>query len=121
MSLCLALAGGVLRLAVTGFTLSWTHSVERVEWWERWAVTPAGLRIEEARVRGSGAGMEPPEGARRVAGGWDYRPDLPPLPELVLAASGATGGGWTLCAAGECRVIGAEAGPPVTLSRCAGD
>lgn len=118
MSLCVATAAGLIRIAATGFTLAWTHSVERIEWWERWEVTPAGLEIVEARVRGSGAGMEPPEGARPVEGGWSYHPVLPPRPDLVLAASGATGGGWTLCAAGECRVLASEPGPPVTLSPC---
>lgn len=118
MSLCVETAAGLIRIAAAGFTLAWTHSVEHVEWWERWEVTPAGLEIVEARVRGSGAGMEPPEGARLVEGGWSYRPDLPPRPDLVLAASGATGGGWTFCAAGECRVLGDEAGAPVKISPC---
>ena len=52
MSLCVAAAGSVLALAVTGFELSWTHSVTR---------------------------------------------------------------GWTLCAAGRCLELGAEAGPPARL------
>ncbi|MFX6230366.1 DUF1850 domain-containing protein, partial [Acinetobacter baumannii] len=30
-------------LAVAAFTLSWTHSVEKVEWQEDWRVTPQGL------------------------------------------------------------------------------
>ena len=47
--------------------------------------------------QGSGAGMEPPEGAVLKDGWWVYAPELPPQATLVLAASGATGEGWTLC------------------------
>jgi hypothetical protein len=117
VSLCV-LGPEVLRLAVTAFTLAWTHSVEHTAWEEDWRVTPAGLVLVEARVRGSGAGMEPPEGARLVHGWWVYAPRRPAQPELVLAASGATGGGWSLCAAGRCREIGADAGPPLRLRAC---
>lgn len=115
MSLCVAAAGSVLALAVTGFELSWTHSVTRGLWWERWEVAEAGLRPVEARIEGSGAGMEVPEGARLSDGVWRYTPTLPPQREVFLAASGATGGGWTLCAAGRCLELGAEAGPPARL------
>ena len=43
MSLCILAAGKVTVLAVSAFTLSWTHSVEKVRWEEDWLVTPAGL------------------------------------------------------------------------------
>ena len=39
----------------------------------------------------------------------------------VLAASGATGEGWNLCAAQTCREIGALPGEPVELSACASE
>ena len=55
MSLCIA-GAETLRLAVTAFTLAWTHSVEHVRWQEDWRVTPAGLELTAARVEGSGAG-----------------------------------------------------------------
>jgi hypothetical protein len=118
VSLCVLGGPEVLRLAVTAFTLAWTHSVERTAWQEDWRVTPAGLVLVEARVRGSGAGMEPPEGARLAQGWWVYAPRRPPQPELLLAASGATGGGWSLCAGGRCRELGADAGPPLRLRAC---
>ena len=118
MPLCLFAAGKVTALAATAFTLSWTHSVERTRWEEEWRLSPAGLEIVEARVRGSGAGMEPPEGAVLKDGWWTYRPVLPPAPSLILAASGATGEGWTVCAAGECREIGAAAGTAVRIAAC---
>ena len=115
MSLCVAAGGKLLALAVGSFTLSWSHSVEHVTWWERWEVAPEGLRPVEARVVGAGAGMEAPEGAERRADGWHYVPNLPLQRDIFLAASGATGGGWTLCAADDCHVIGAETGQAVHL------
>jgi hypothetical protein len=118
VSLCVYGGAAVLRLAAASFTLSWTHSVERVRWEEDWRVTPAGLELVEARVAGSGAGMEPSPEAHLAGGWWVWRPDRPPLPRLDLAASGATGGGWTLCAAGACRELGAEAGAPLRFEPC---
>lgn len=121
MSLCV-MAGGVAKvIAASAFTLSWSHSVEKTRWEEDWRLTPAGLELVEARVRGSGAGMEPPEGAMLKDGWWSYAPDLPAQERLVLAASGATGEGWSLCAGGECLTIGAEPGPPVVIEVCASD
>jgi hypothetical protein len=117
MSLCI-LGAETLRLAVASFTLAWTHSVERVRWEETWRITPAGLELVEARIRGSGAGMEPPDGARLEDGWWRYTPALPPQPTLALAASGATEGGWTLCAAGACRELGAAPAAPLRLEPC---
>jgi hypothetical protein len=119
MSLCIIAAGKTVTLAVAAFTLSWTHSVERTRWQEDWAITPAGLQIVEARVKGSGAGMEPAVGAVLRDGWWVYSPKLPPQQTLMLAASGATGEGWTLCTAQDCRSIGATAGAPAELTPCA--
>lgn len=118
MSACVAVAGTLLALHAGTFSLSWQHSVERTEWREDWTVTAAGLELVEARIRGSGAGMEPPQGARLVDGWWVYEPTLPPVPRLVLAASGATGSGWTLCADGACREIGHDASDPLVLEPC---
>lgn len=102
--LCMAAGGAVLALVVSEFTLDWIHTVERVTWWERWEVSTSGLRPIEARVAGSGAGMEPPEGAVRTHDGWVYTPQVPLLPEVRLASTGQ-GSGWRFCAAGDCRVI----------------
>jgi hypothetical protein len=103
VSLCLATTTLALSLAVDTFTLVWTHSVEKTEWQEHWRVEGAALRLERARVQGSGAGMEPPEGSVLGDGWWVYRGNLAPVPALRLAVSGATGRGWQLCAAGSCR------------------
>lgn len=119
MGLCILAAGKTITLAVAAFTLSWVHSVEKIPWTEQWKVTPAGLVVTEGRVEGSGAGMDPPEGSVFEDGGWVYRPHVPPLPRLVLAASGATVGGWTLCAEGTpCLTLGARAEGPIVLTPC---
>ncbi|MFC5587185.1 DUF1850 domain-containing protein [Nitratireductor kimnyeongensis] len=118
MSICVFAGGKALTLGTALFSLSWMHSVEKIRWEEDWRATPAGLEIVEARVQGSGAGMEPPPDARFDMGWWRYRPSVPPQPELVLAASGKTGSGWELCAAGECREIGATEGTPAIIKYC---
>jgi len=115
---CILAAGKTLALAATAFTLSWTHSVEKTEWREAWAVTPAGLVLTEARVKGSGAGMDPGEGARQVDGWWVWTPEGPPVPELALAASGATVSPWTLCTDAGCLDLGAAAGEPLVIAPC---
>jgi len=119
MSALLCMAGGkAIVLAAGLFTLSWTHSVEKTAWQELWAVTPDGLVLREARVKGSGAGMEPGEGARRQDGWWVWEPHAAPLAELVLASSGATGSGWMLCAGDDCRELGHDKGEPIVLRPC---
>ena len=116
MTACLL--AGALALAVgEGFTLGWTHSVERVEWRESWRVEGAALHLVEARVRGSGAGMEPGENASQRDGWWVWNPDRR-LPELRLAASGATQGGWRLCTDSGCRELGARRGEGLVLRAC---
>lgn len=121
MSLCVLAAGKTAVIAATAFTLSWTHSVEKIRWQEDWRVTPAGLEIVEARVQGSGAGMEPGEGAIFKDGWWVWRPALGPQAKLMLGASGASVSGWTLCAGQDCRVLGAIAGAPVEIRACRPD
>ena len=108
-----------LALASPDIRLSWTHSVERVEWQEEWRVGTDALTLRTARVRGSGAGMEPGPGARLENGWWVWPGDMT-VPSLALATSGATGGGWTLCADGACQTLGGEAGAPVLLRPCPG-
>ncbi|MER8428098.1 DUF1850 domain-containing protein [Mesorhizobium sp. M1163] len=118
MSLCIVAAGKTMTLAVAAFTLSWTHSVEKTQWQEDWKVLPSGLQLVEARIKGSGAGMEPPQGSALRDGWWVYAPRVGPQPRLVLAASGATGQGWTLCTAQDCREFGKVAGDTISLEPC---
>jgi hypothetical protein len=119
MATCLIAGAMTLALASPGFTLSWTHSVEKITWRESWAITGTGLRLTEAAVKGSGAGMEPGDGAVLRNGWWVWVPDLPEQAELHLAASGATGAGWRLCdSAGTCHEIGAAPGRALRLAPC---
>ncbi|MDI4665833.1 DUF1850 domain-containing protein [Xanthobacter autotrophicus] len=102
---CLVAGAYVARLAVV-FTLAWTHSVQKSEWQEDWRATPDGLVLDEVRVEGSGAGMEPPEGAVREGRFYVAHPGLPPQREVLLRRSGATAD-WRVCTEGGCRPMGA--------------
>jgi hypothetical protein len=68
-------------------TLRWTHSIEKILWEEDYRREGDVLRLVEARVRGTGAGMEPPTGAVLRDGVWRYVPDLPSLPGVILRHS----------------------------------
>lgn len=115
VSLCVASAGSVLTLMAGSFSLSWTHSVEKTIWTEHWEVKAGHLAVVSASVEGSGAGIDLPPDAIWEGDRWTYRPRLPSLRHLNLAVSGATGGGWQLCANGTCHVLGAKAGEDVTI------
>jgi hypothetical protein len=105
-TLCLATAGGlVAKLALSAFTLAWTHSVERTEWQEDWRIEHGALVVVEARVKGTGAGMEIPDDAVLRDGWYVYHPHLPPLPALDLARSGAVAD-WRVCVHGRCQPLG---------------
>jgi hypothetical protein len=122
LSLCLASAGVVKTLSIAAFTLVWTHSVEKVDWQEDWRITPKGLELVRARVKGSGAGMEPPPEARLIDGWFQWQPKRAPMPEVVLANSGAAGE-WRLCRDGNCRTLSEILGHPIaanttTMSAC---
>ncbi len=119
MSLCVV-GAKTLVLTASAFTLTWTHSVQKTLWEEYWRVEPAGLRIVEARVEGSGAGMEAGEGAKFDGRFWRWKPHLPLLPELLLRRSDAVPQGWRLCAAGKCRAVAdrAETADVVALRPC---
>lgn len=102
--LCLAAGAASAVLAVNGFTLAWMHSIEKTRWEEDWRIEGRALVITEARIRGFGAGMEPPAGALLKDGVWHYRPALPPQSTLRLAHSPYTSG-YELCVEGRCRPL----------------
>jgi hypothetical protein len=120
-ALCIAAAGAVVaRLAVGAFTLGWTHSVEKIPWEEEWRLEPGGLRLVAARVRGTGAGMEPPPEAKLEDGWWRWTPSVPLQPRIVLRRAGVTAD-WRLCTGGGCRDLGAMVpadADPVVLESC---
>ena len=74
--ICILAAGKATVLAASLFTLAWTHSVEKIDWQEDWRLTPSGLEIVVARVKGSGAGMEPSPDAVLKDGWWTYVPSV---------------------------------------------
>ena len=115
LSLCLASVGVVKTLSIAAFTLVWTHSVEKTDWQEDWRITPLGLELVQARVKGSGAGMEPPAEARLVDGWFQWQPQRAPMPEVVLGNSGAAGE-WRLCSDGHCRTLSEIFGHPIGVN-----
>ncbi|MBL8588792.1 MAG: DUF1850 domain-containing protein [Methylobacteriaceae bacterium] len=120
MSLCLTAGATATRLAVAAFTLAWTHSVEKTRWEEDWRIEATTLVAVEARVKGSGAGMEPGPDARFDGTWWRWTPRLPPAREISLRRSDALPEGWTLCVDGGCRTIAGagESADVVVLSAC---
>lgn len=103
--LCIAVAGAIQAvISTTSFTLAWTHSIEKTRWEEDYVIVGDRFELREARIEGSGAGMEPPPGALLKDGRWRYRPDLPPLPRLQLADSRYTDD-YLLCWERRCRPL----------------
>lgn len=125
LGLCLSVGALTAHLAVSSFTLSWEHSIEHTEWRETWAVASDGLHPVEARVRGTGAGMEPPPDARLSDDGWwVYIPALTSVPALNLPDSTFTKPMQICPEAEPCRPLraylpDAPADIPVRLAPCA--
>ncbi|WP_341646245.1 DUF1850 domain-containing protein [Thauera sp. SDU_THAU2] len=103
MAICLSTAAATVAVAVQAFTLGWTHSIEKVRWEEDWRVDrQAGggqLVLEAVRVRGHGAGMEPPADAVLRDGVWQWHPRSVHA-ELRLTRSEHTAD-YDWCVAGE--------------------
>lgn len=91
------------------FTLAWTHSIEKTDWEEDYRVDGHVLAIVEARVHGSGAGMEPPAGAILRDGVWHYRPAGATHERLRLTVSRAAGD-YRFCVDGRCEPLRRLAG-----------
>ena len=104
--ICLAAGMIAASLAVDAFTLAWTHSIEKIRWEEDWRIVAGALVLDEARIRGTGAGMEPPEGAQLKDGVWHYRPAIAPQKQLRLSHSPFVAG-YEMCSAGTCRPLAA--------------
>lgn len=119
-AICLVF-GAVLALPTDHLTLQWTHSVEKTIWQEDYQIESGRLVLTEARIAGSGAGMEPPPGAVLQGGLWHYRPDVAPLAELAIAESPFTAG-YTLCWDGACHrpaeLFGRPVNGTVTIRAC---
>ena len=111
-ALCMGLAGVIwAMLPLSQFTLAWDHTIEKIRWEEDYRVTASGLVLGEARVKGSGAGMEIPDDAIWRKGVWSYRRTLPPLQPLRLART-PEAGDYQLCFERACRPLSVWLGPP---------
>lgn len=123
MSLCLSAGALSVALAIQSFTLAWMHSIEKVRWEEDWRIEGQQLQIVAARIKGSGAGMEPPPGAVLRNGFWHYRPAVAAMDRLILANSPYTPG-YALCVDGDCKPLagflpGIEDTGTIVLAPCA--
>jgi hypothetical protein len=117
VAVCIAAGTLKLVLATNAFTLAWTHSVEKTRWEEDYRVAGAALVLEAARIRGTGAGMEPPADAVLRDGVWHYRPNQA-MPRLVLANS-PFGGSYEICVYGKCQTLPtADGREPAVLEVC---
>lgn len=105
VAVCLVLGAKTVSLDTQRFTLAWTHSVEKIEWQEDYILRDGHVVLVEARIAGTGAGMEPPANAVLRDGQWHYAPDLPPLDELRLTLSSYTAD-YRLCWNGACHRLG---------------
>lgn len=126
-AVCLVIAG-MMRAIVPAedFTLAWQHSVQKTRWEEHYRVDDDALVLVEARVQGSGAGMEAGDQAAFRDGWWIWQPGRR-IPELALSASEFTPD-HLLCTARGCRplrdvVRGGDGGEartsgPVILRAC---
>lgn len=104
-ALCLVLGAKTVALPTDHVTVAWRHSIEKTGWQEDYVVRGDHLVLTEARIQGTGAGMEPPAGAVLRDGWFHYVPKLGPLPELRLTLSPYTAD-YRLCWNGQCRALG---------------
>ena len=118
MSLCILAAAKTSIVVASLFTLSWTHSVEKTEWQEDWKINNTKLELIEARVQGSGAGMDPPEGSKFKNGWWVYRPAKIDIKELYLSTSNTNLKNWKICFDGKCQVLNNNHENPIKIFPC---
>lgn len=104
-ALCISVATKVVALPTETFTLRWQHTVEKTLWEEDYVVAGGWLLLTRARIRGSGAGMEPPDGAVKDGDGWSYRPADRWHRSVALARS-EFGDDYELCIRQSCRRLG---------------
>jgi len=110
---CLALAASpaqdIVFIPTDGFTLAWTHSIEKTRWEEDYIIKPPDspggkprLVLTEARIKGSAAGMEPPPGSVLRDGWFVYQPEQPSDEPIVLTRSRFVGD-YDWCVQDKCQ------------------
>jgi hypothetical protein len=114
-ALCIFVAGALqATLPTNEVTLQWVHSIEKTRWQELYRVEGRQIKLVEARIEGSGAGMEPGPGARLINGWWKWRPNAT-LDALRLTLSPFTRD-YDLCWRGRCHTLhslATQARPPM--------
>ena len=122
MALCLSAGALSATLLTQNFTLAWMHSVEKIRWEEDWNIEQTQLHLISARVKGTGAGMEPPPDAVFKNGAWHYTPSITPLKQLLLTHSPYTKE-YELCIDFTCKPLSTylpqlETTATITLEAC---
>jgi hypothetical protein len=94
--------------------------VEKTAIEEDWRQSGDRLVLTEARIKGSGAGYDPPEGSVLRDGWWHYRPQRETA--AVTLARAAAPGEWRICVAGGCHTadhyLGGSGDSPATIALC---
>ena len=72
-ALCIVVGTALVSVPAHRFTLRWQHTVEKIAWEEDYIVAGEWFYLSGARVRGSGAGMEPPTNAVKLGETWGFR------------------------------------------------
>lgn len=113
MSFCLGVAFASVLAVIPAerVTLAWEHSVEKIRWEEDYVARVGRLELMEARVKGSGAGMEVPEGAVLRGGWWHYQSLQ--RPEKVTLTRSSYVKDYELCWEDRCRSLTDILGPPL--------
>lgn len=93
------------------FTLAWDHSIEKIRWEEDYAVVLGSsgqpvLQAQQARIKGSGSGMEPPADAVYREGAFYYTPVMH-SPELLRLTRSEFVPDYQWCDAQGCRPLSA--------------
>lgn len=101
--LCLV-AGLLLAPLGEAVTLQWHHSVQKTLWQEDYRRENGAVVLVEARVRGTGAGMDPPPEATYREGAWHYRPALHRFPAVELRHSPYVAP-YEVCVGGHCHPL----------------
>ena len=115
-AICLVVAGALrATLPTNEVTLAWLHSVEKIRWQERYRVDRGALRLVEARIEGSGAGMDPPPGATFAGGAWTWRPAADRFPRVLLTVS-PFAKDYDVCYGGRCRTLKSLVASPSSSS-----
>lgn len=119
----ICLAAGVLVASLgNDVTVRWLHSIEKARWEEDYRSDGRALQLVEARVRGTGAGMEPPQQAVFRDGAWHYRPRDSRHAKIALSHS-PYAEPYVFCGNGVCRTAsewlsGLPAYAVLTLAPC---